>query len=60
MAESTGENFRPQGEPEKLTPEVCVFSGCNVTNGKAPKGWLKQGKRVNKNEEWKKGPWMFR
>eukprot|EP00435_Cladocopium_sp_Y103_P023066 s1763_g5.t1 len=22
------------GEPEKLTPEVCVFSGCNVTNGK--------------------------
>ena len=24
-----------QGEPEKLTPEVAVFSGCNVTNGKA-------------------------
>ncbi|CAK8988857.1 Calcium-transporting ATPase 1 (BACCA1) [Durusdinium trenchii] len=25
---------RKEGEPEKLTPEVCVFSGCNVTNGK--------------------------
>jgi len=22
------------GEPEKLTPENCVFSGCSVTNGK--------------------------
>jgi len=25
---------KKEGEPEKLTPEVCVFSGCNVTNGK--------------------------
>eukprot|EP00931_Biecheleriopsis_adriatica_P083563 TRINITY_DN5716_c0_g1_i4.p1 TRINITY_DN5716_c0_g1~~TRINITY_DN5716_c0_g1_i4.p1 ORF type:complete len:1074 (-),score=242.32 TRINITY_DN5716_c0_g1_i4:372-3503(-) len=25
---------RREGETEKLTPEVCVFSGCSVTNGK--------------------------
>jgi len=25
---------RKEGEPEKLTPENCVFSGCSVTNGK--------------------------
>eukprot|EP00933_Yihiella_yeosuensis_P079485 TRINITY_DN9222_c0_g1_i1.p1 TRINITY_DN9222_c0_g1~~TRINITY_DN9222_c0_g1_i1.p1 ORF type:complete len:1097 (+),score=293.97 TRINITY_DN9222_c0_g1_i1:94-3384(+) len=25
---------KKEGEPEKLTPEVCVFSGCNVANGK--------------------------
>eukprot|EP00931_Biecheleriopsis_adriatica_P083561 TRINITY_DN5716_c0_g1_i1.p1 TRINITY_DN5716_c0_g1~~TRINITY_DN5716_c0_g1_i1.p1 ORF type:complete len:1073 (-),score=268.36 TRINITY_DN5716_c0_g1_i1:190-3408(-) len=25
---------KKEGETEKLTPEVCVFSGCNVTNGK--------------------------
>mmetsp|Transcript_78591 Transcript_78591/g.138536 ORF Transcript_78591/g.138536 Transcript_78591/m.138536 type:complete len:1060 (-) Transcript_78591:296-3475(-) len=25
---------KKEGEPEKLTPENCVFSGCNVTNGK--------------------------
>eukprot|EP00425_Heterocapsa_triquetra_P014693 CAMPEP_0195152994 /NCGR_PEP_ID=MMETSP0448-20130528/182926_1 /TAXON_ID=66468 /ORGANISM="Heterocapsa triquestra, Strain CCMP 448" /LENGTH=1051 /DNA_ID=CAMNT_0040191759 /DNA_START=111 /DNA_END=3262 /DNA_ORIENTATION=+ len=25
---------RKEGEPEKLTPANCVFSGCSVTNGK--------------------------
>eukprot|EP00930_Biecheleria_cincta_P074787 TRINITY_DN619_c0_g1_i1.p1 TRINITY_DN619_c0_g1~~TRINITY_DN619_c0_g1_i1.p1 ORF type:complete len:1076 (-),score=245.14 TRINITY_DN619_c0_g1_i1:204-3431(-) len=25
---------KKEGEVEKLTPEVCVFSGCNVANGK--------------------------
>jgi len=25
---------KKEGEPEKLTPETCVFSGCSVTNGK--------------------------
>ena len=38
-----------QGEPEKLTPEVAVFSGCNVTNGKAgPPGSV--GKLVFSNQ----------
>merc|ERR1719434_459473 len=26
--------FKKPGEPEKLTPENMVFSGCSVTNGK--------------------------
>mmetsp|Transcript_19825 Transcript_19825/g.50693 ORF Transcript_19825/g.50693 Transcript_19825/m.50693 type:complete len:1086 (+) Transcript_19825:111-3368(+) len=30
---------KKEGEPEKLTPENCVFSGCSVTNGKG-KGFV--------------------
>merc|ERR1712232_1420663 len=35
VAKTSKPKARKEGEPEKLTPENMVFSGCNATNGKA-------------------------
>jgi len=34
VAKTAKLKVKKPGEPEKLTPENCVFSGCSVTNGK--------------------------